>query len=220
MKQRQKHNRNLVLPIFAVMCGVFIWYAHHSHVQYEEMLYQNTQLQDRINSMAVGSHEIYEQANSDYDRLLDLYGEKLAEIDRLNKQLATVEIPVYDYTMAEIELLAKATQCEAGNAEQAQKHVASVILNRVSSPDYPNTIEEVIYQKVQGVPQFSVAYDGSIEKCELRSETLVNVYSVIVHGTTLPKDVVFFYSSDLEKDNWIKTLDVYTEIHGTIFCRR
>ena len=69
----------------------------------------------------------------------------------------TKEVVVYaetpnetDLTDAEIELLACLVQAEAGNQDQVGKRlVVDVVLNRVYSEDFPNTIDEVIYEKGQ-----------------------------------------------------------------------
>ena len=91
-----------------------------------------------------------------------------------------------------------------------------MVLNRLHSNEFPNTIEEVIYQKVNGVPQFSVAHNGMIDR-EVKAETLVNVYEVIVHGTDLPEYVRYFYA-DYVTDNWVNTLTTYDLVEGTVFA--
>lgn len=54
---------------------------------------------------------------------------------------------------AEKELLAALIFCEAGNQPyEGQVAVGAVVLNRVKSESYPNTISEVIYQSGQFTP--------------------------------------------------------------------
>ena len=58
-------------------------------------------------------------------------------------------------------LLACLVYCEAGNQSyEGQLAVANVVLNRVKSPLFPNTISEVIYQS----GQFSPASSGSLAR--------------------------------------------------------
>ena len=139
---------------------------------------------------------------------------------RLKKKLNKVELKEYDYTKEEILLLARCVEAEAGYSDKhgnAQKYIAQVILNRVASENFPNTIEKVIYQKTEsGVPQFSVAYNGTIER-EVEKETLLNVYEVIVNGTDLPNYVTYFYSASV-KENWVNTLPIYCSVEGTVFA--
>ena len=62
-------------------------------------------------------------------------------------------------TSAEIELMAKAVYGEArGESALGQTAVAAVIINRVRSPEFPNTISEVIYEPWA----FTCVNDGQI----------------------------------------------------------
>lgn len=58
-------------------------------------------------------------------------------------------------------LLAKIAECEAGNQSlETRSMVILTILNRVWSPQFPDTIEDVIYQQSNGVHQFSPLVPG------------------------------------------------------------
>lgn len=61
----------------------------------------------------------------------------------------------------EKELLAQLVEAEAGNQDlEGKRRVVDVVLNRVDDPRFPNTVEEVIFQK----GQFSVVKDGAWER--------------------------------------------------------
>lgn len=61
---------------------------------------------------------------------------------------------------AEMAMLAQLVQAEAGNQDLTGKRlVADVVLNRVESEQFPNTIREVIFQK--NPVQFGVTVDGA-----------------------------------------------------------
>ena len=65
------------------------------------------------------------------------------------------------YSSDELKLLATLVHSEAGNQSYEGKlAVANVVLNRVKSSKYPNSIYKVIYQS----GQFSVASSGSLQK--------------------------------------------------------
>ena len=74
-----------------------------------------------------------------------------------------VEVVVYkeyenetELTEDEIELLAAVVHAEAGNQDQVGKRlVVDVILNRMYSDKFPDTVTDVIYQKYNGQWQFS-----------------------------------------------------------------
>lgn len=61
----------------------------------------------------------------------------------------------------EMELLAQLVQAEAGNQDlTGMRYVAAVVLNRVDSDIFPDTVEEVIFQE----NQFSVIKDGGFDR--------------------------------------------------------
>lgn len=68
----------------------------------------------------------------------------------------------------ELELMARCIEAEAGTQSLLGKRlVADVILNRVASPAFPNTISEVIYQE----GQFAVVANGNINNVTPSAET-------------------------------------------------
>lgn len=78
-----------------------------------------------------------------------------------------IEEEVVSYSYEE-ELLCKCVEAEAGNQGYLGKcYVADVILNRVDSDNFPDSIEEVIYQK----HQFEVVSSGMIDTVEVSEET-------------------------------------------------
>ena len=73
----------------------------------------------------------------------------------------TVTVPPTPGETSDLVLLAAILQCEAGTSNyDALLAVATVIMNRVSSPRYPNTIQGVIYQS----GQFSPTWNGSLNR--------------------------------------------------------
>lgn len=81
------------------------------------------------------------------------------------KKSATVSAPASspkpDYSKEELKLLASLVHAESGNQPYEGKlAVANVVLNRVNSSTYPNSIKDVIYQP----GQFTVASSGSLQK--------------------------------------------------------
>lgn len=65
------------------------------------------------------------------------------------------------YTKAELRLMAAIINCEAGSESyQGKLAVGIVIMNRVRSDKFPNTVKKVIYQK----RQFSPVHNGSLKK--------------------------------------------------------
>jgi N-acetylmuramoyl-L-alanine amidase len=73
----------------------------------------------------------------------------------------------------ELELMAICVEAEAGNQSLTGKRmVADVILNRVDNPDFPDTIQGVIFQKYH----FSSYWDGGMDRVvEPSEETILAV---------------------------------------------
>ena len=150
-----------------------------------------------------------------YGELQNSYIELVDKNERLESRLQEKKCK---YTEDEVYLLAQCVEAEAGYNPESQKYVTQVILNRVNSARYPDTIREVIYQKTgRGVAQFSVAYNGSMEGREVKSKTLANVYNVLLFGTDLPEYVQYFYSVKVT-NNWVNTLNTHTTVGGTVFA--
>ena len=65
-----------------------------------------------------------------------------------------------DANVSDTALFAAILECEAGGSYDGMLAVATVIMNRVSSPSYPNSIKGVIYQS----GQFAPTWDGSLNR--------------------------------------------------------
>lgn len=92
------------------------------------------------------------------------------------------EIPLDEESRAILERIVEA-EATSGNKEQ-KMNVASCVLARVSSKAWPNTVEEVVFQKTQGVWQFSPLGDGRYFTVKITQVTQEAVESVLKNGLT------------------------------------
>lgn len=82
------------------------------------------------------------------------------------KELSYVEDPIEEEIAEEIrfgemELIAQLVMAEAGNQDlTGKRYVVDVVLNRVDSDEFPDTVEEVIFQQ----NQFSVIDNGAFDE--------------------------------------------------------
>ena len=209
--------RHFYQGVIVVLLVFFTFFFVKSHQNYMDLLECNDELLDLLDEQRAQHETIIDKWEESYDELQTKYGKLLVENDTLRR----MELPVYDFTEAEIYLIAQCVEAEAGyyeNHEVSQQYVTQVILNRLHSNKFPNSVEEVIYERNGNIPQFSVAYNGMMEEhSEVQPETLANVYQVIVHGTDLPEYVCYFYSASVT-ENWVNTLPIYTEVDGTVFA--
>lgn len=120
---------------------------------------------------------------------------------------AAFEADERTYTDEELNLLAHIIYAEAGSSwipDQVQRMVGSVVLNRVNSSYFPNTIEEVIYQPGQYAP----TWDGSINKTP-DARTVANARYLLEHGTVLPANVT-------GQSNFVSGSGIYTTYYDSI----
>lgn len=70
------------------------------------------------------------------------------------------------------EVLLRIVEAEAGDQDITGRIlVANVILNRVLSKEWPNSVEEVVFQRIGGSTQFSPTRDGSYYKVKVSKDT-------------------------------------------------
>ena len=87
-------------------------------------------------------------------------------------------------------VLLKIVEAEAGGEDTIGKiMVANVILNRVNSDRFPNTVTEVVYQK----SQFSPISDGRINTVSISQETL-NAVERALNGEDYSNGALYFRS--------------------------
>lgn len=74
---------------------------------------------------------------------------------------AVERFDINEITSEELDLLAQLVESEAGNQDlTGKRYVVDVVLNRVDSEEFPNSIKEVIFQN----NQFTVIENGAFEK--------------------------------------------------------
>ena len=95
-----------------------------------------------------------------------------------------------------------------GCSEKCQRYVGSVVLNRVASEMYPDTIEEVVYQTVPTI-QYGCTVQPEFD--EKPNETAYQIADELLrYGSVVPGNVVF-------QSEYVQG-DVYAYIDGVYFC--
>lgn len=94
----------------------------------------------------------------------------------------------------ELELLAQVVEAEAGNQDMTGKRlVVDVVLNRVDSPLFPDTITEVLEQP----GQFSTMWNGAVEDAGWHmQEDDYTAVMMEVTGMRLDYDIYFFTAGE------------------------
>lgn len=116
-------------------------------------------------------------------------------------------------TNSDLYLLAKCVYAEArGEPYTGQVAVAAVILNRVKSPDFPNTISGVIYQPWA----FTAVNDGQISLEP--DQTAYNAASDAMNGWDPTYGCLYYYNPTTATSQWIFSRQTVVQIGEHIFA--
>lgn len=93
-------------------------------------------------------------------------------------------------------------EAEAGTEDvKGRVLVANVIMNRIKNDEFPDTVTEVVWQRIDGVPQFSPTYDGRIYEVSVTDETKEAVRQAL-EGVDYSEGALFFIQkSEAEAHN-------------------
>lgn len=140
-----------------------------------------------------------------------IYAKEECQLQHFDSAIPTIE-PFYSeisnhITVNERELLARLVYLEArGESYLGQKAVVEVILNRVLSNEFPNTIDGVIYQKNQFSPaEYISTTTPSQVQYDIVNEVLSEIYPVLNIN-------VLFFSTKQYNDL------LYEQIGNHYFC--
>lgn len=123
---------------------------------------------------------------------------------------ATTEEPKANYSLYDYKLLAQIIAAEAGAeyvSHNTRLYVGSVVLNRVQSPLFPDTVEGVLWQPGQYyscIVDTFWSYEPS-EDCKQVAEYL------LTHGSVLPANVLY-------QANFQQGSGVFCESDTIYFC--
>lgn len=94
--------------------------------------------------------------------------------------------------------------------------VGNVIINRVNSSEFPNTIKSVIFEYDNGLPQFSPVADGTIYNTP--SQDSINAAIDAMNGSRPVGNAMFFFNPAKSSGSWIVNNKTYvTTIADHVF---
>lgn len=113
------------------------------------------------------------------------------------------------YEQNELQLLARCVNGEArGEPYEGQVAVAAVILNRVESPSFPNSIAGVIYQP----GAFTAVTDGQINVPIDTASSVYRACQEAMNGTDPTGGAIYYYNPEKTTNQWIYSRQVVTVI--------
>lgn len=154
--------------------------------------------------------DILHTQNSNYKSVIESMKKQIVSYELENNELKD-RISSYNKEIQELRepsvkedtdlaLLAQLIESESGNQSfEGKLAVGTVVMNRVKSDEFPDTIREVIFQK----GQFSVVPNGTIYN-KPSDESLKAAKEIMAGSRVLGSNVLYFYNPKLtSKSNWI-----------------
>ena len=128
---------------------------------------------------------------------------------------STVSKGVIPYTESDLDLLARLINAEAqGQPYKAQVAVGAVVVNRVQSSAWPNTIKDVIYHVSAGYYQFSPVLNGWINKPATVATRQAALEALKGYD---PTNGAEFYFDDSTKNTWLWSKPVALRVENMVF---
>lgn len=157
-------------------------------------------------------------------KISNRYGVSITSLKKLNNEYDAILYPGQrlqipsSISSADKELMARLVRAEAEGEPYAGKvAVATVILNRVDSHLFPNTVREVIYQRSSGYYAFSPVQNGQINKpADAESRRAVNE-ALAFRGQG--SGSLYFYNPKTAKSTWILSKHVTVTIGNHRFAK-
>lgn len=116
---------------------------------------------------------------------------------------------------SDIQLMARAINGEArGEPYEGQVAVGAVILNRVKSSQFPNTIAGVIYQS----GAFTAVADGQINVPIAEDSTVVKAARDALNGWDPTGGAIYYFNPDTATNKWIWSRPLIKQIGKHRFC--
>jgi N-acetylmuramoyl-L-alanine amidase len=120
---------------------------------------------------------------------------------------------IQKYSDYEIDLLARLVRAEAQvEPFEGKVAVACVVLNRVESSAFPDTIKEVIYER----RQFQPVSNGEINK-PADEESIAAVKAALTEQRDLVSGSLFFYNPTIATSRWLDTRPTTVVIGQHVF---
>lgn len=153
-----------------------------------------------------------ESVQTDKDNKVKDVAQEAIRARMMTEGVSTIEEDISNVIEVESEkkyLLARLVYAEAGSeSDEHQQAVASVVLNRMNSDKFPDSIDEVIYQR--NPLQYACIEDGNIDKIP-DERAIKNAYYIWDNGSILPDNVL--YQAEFKQGSGL-----YKQIGNTYFC--
>ena len=178
-----------------------------------------TDAEERDDEMKRSMEEVYLVSRT--MEVASAYGIGIMDIAISDQRVVGYELVeqnlAYDLTDEELEVLLRIVEAEAGSEdEDGRLLVANVVLNRVESDKFPSTIKDVVFQRDNGVTQFSPVSSGRYYKVKISEKTIAAVNRAL-KGENISQGALYFASrkrAGSSKMRWFDTKLTFLFEHG------
>ena len=199
-----------MLCLFLMLSGMFTVHAKDADI--------NQELPEDVLHMTI--EELQEKQEEDYTE------EALFSVTKTQEVSSPERMVAYDVLVNEdavfldeesLEILCRIVEAEAGTEdEEGRMLVANVVLNRVESRRFPDTVKGVVFQQGGGKYQFSPVATGSYYHVNVSEKTREAVEKVL-RGEDSSQGALFFvnrYAAKTENMNWFDAKCTFLFAHG------
>jgi len=179
-----------------------LWFlgAEMSHKQFDSLMMEAGELLDELSqkkaSLTVSKQESKSSEQEEKTKDEVQYSVKVASYNK-----------VISVTSEDVKMLERITEAEASGEDQIGKIlIVNVILNRVASDKFPNTIKKVIFQNDGEGYQFSPVKSGKYWKVKISNETKKAVQKAL-EGEDYSKGALYFMARKHAKKKSAKWFD-------------
>ena len=173
----------LILFIFLIFCVVSAFYVKHV---------------EAVPAAAIGT-------NPSDQQILNRQRIRMANEDAI--QVAHMVPNESGLSEKDYKILTRIVEAEAGNLDKKSKIlVANVILNRMEHEQFPDTVEEVVFQNVNGAVQFSPVADGRYYTVKVAESTKESVDRALA-GEDYSEGALYFMERSMSAASNVKWFD-------------
>lgn len=182
-------------------------------------LFMSLTLAGQSAASAAGTHKV--NKGDTYYKIATQYGIPVTKLMSANNAKSSLiyvgqklTIPSATVTNAEKDLLARLVEAEAKGESYAGKvAVATVILNRVDSSLFPNSIKSVIYETGQFTPVANGKINQAASKDSIRAVDEALAFRGQGSGS------LYFYNPKKTTNQWLRTKQVTVVIGNHVFAK-
>lgn len=190
-KQSLYKNGFLCLIVFflIILCGIRVIYVNAEETKEGQEDVQETMAETSYVSAQLQEKMRIRMANED--------AIQVAHLTENNASLSPKEYAI----------LTRIVEAEATGLDKKSKIlVANVILNRMKSDQFPDTVEEVVFQNVNGAVQFSPVADGRYYSVEITESTKECVDRAL-SGEDYSQGALYFMERSMSDSSSVKWFD-------------